>query len=151
MMNVSLVFSHFPHEYQSDRKDCGPTAVKIIAQYFGRNYSLSYLRELCGVTRKGVSFLGLTRAFETIGFLTHASEAGMQEMKDMITLPCIVHWNGRHFAVVYRVSKKHVFVSDPAKGFIKYDFDSFKKGWCTRPNEKGAFLAVELLNKNEIQ
>ena len=36
-----------------------------------------------------------------------------------------------------------LFASNPAKGLLKYDFESFKKGWCTRPNEKGAFLAVE--------
>ena len=95
------------------------------------------------MTNEGVSFLGLTRACEKIGLRTLASEAGMQEMKEIIILPCIVHWNESHFVVVYRVSRKYVFVSDPAKGLLKYDFESFKKGWCTRPNEKGAFLAVE--------
>ena len=56
--------------------------MKIIARYFGKGYSLAYLRELCGTTDEGVSFLGLIHACETIGLRTHASEAGMQEMKD---------------------------------------------------------------------
>jgi len=133
----------FPHVYQLDRKDCGPTSIKIIAEYFGKSYSLDYLKDLCGMTKKGVSFSGLICACQKIGLRTLASEAGMQEMIDIITLPCIIHWKECHFAVVYHVSKNHVFVSDPSKGLVKYDLDSFKLGWCTRRNEKGAFLAVE--------
>ena len=126
-----------------DIMDCGPACLKIIAKHFGKYYSLQYLRDLCGMTRIGVSFLDLTYACEKIGLRTLASEAGMQEMKNFITLPCIVHWNESHFVVVYAVSKKYVFVSDPASGLVKYDFANFKKGWCTRHEEKGAFLAVE--------
>ena len=101
------------------------------------------MRDLCGMTREGVSFLDLTYTCEKIGLRTLASEASMEEMRDLVTLPCIIHWNESHFVVVYHVSKKYVFVSDPAKGLVKYDFDSFEKGWCTRHGEKGAFLAVE--------
>ena len=94
------IFINFPHEYQKEKMDCGPTSVKVIAKYFGRDYSLPYLKDLCGMTREGVSFLGLIHACEKIGFRTLASEAGMQEIKSCIALPCIVHWNESHFVVV---------------------------------------------------
>ena len=126
-----------------DRMDCGPASIKIVAKHYGKYYSLQYLRDLCSMTREGVSFLDLTYTCEKIGLRTLASEANMDEMRDLITFPCIIHWNESHFVVVYRVTKKHVFVSDPALGLAKYDFERFKKGWCTRHQEKGAFLAVE--------
>ena len=138
-----MPLNRFPHEYQLDIMDCGPTSIKIIAKYYGKCYSLQYLRDLCGTTREGVSFLDLTYACEKIWLRTLASEANMEEMRNLITLPCIIHWNERHFMVVYHVTKKYVYVSDPASGLLKYDFVSFKKGWCTRHEEKGAFLAVE--------
>ena len=95
------------------------------------------------MTREGVSFLDLTYTCEKIGLRTLASDATIEEMRNIITLPCIIHWNESHFVVVYKVSRKHVFVSDPAKGLIKYDFDSFRKGWCKREGGTGAFMAVE--------
>lgn len=39
-----------------DAKDCGPACIKMIAKYYGKYYSLQYLRDLCGITREGVSF-----------------------------------------------------------------------------------------------
>ena len=42
----------FPHEYQLDSKDCGPACIKIIAKYYGRFFSLQYLRDICGVSGK---------------------------------------------------------------------------------------------------
>lgn len=46
----------FPHEFQMDAKDCGPASLMIIAKFYGKYYSLQYLRDLCGITREGVSF-----------------------------------------------------------------------------------------------
>jgi len=133
----------FPHEYQKRRIDCGPASIMMIANYYGKYYSLQYLDELCDLTCEGASLLGLIYTCEKIGFKTLASEAGMVVLRDLITLPCIIHWNKSHFVVVYKVTKKQVFVSDPAKGLLKYDFENFQKGWCTRNDKKGVFLAIE--------
>lgn len=46
-----------------DAKDCGLACLKIIAKY----YSLQYLRDLCGITKEGVSFLDIGYAAEKIG------------------------------------------------------------------------------------
>lgn len=64
---------NFPHEYQLDAKDCGPTCVKIIAKYYGRFYSLPYLRDLCGITREGVSFLTLAMPAKLLVYVPNVS------------------------------------------------------------------------------
>ena len=50
--------------------DCGPTCLRIIAAYYGKNYSLQGLREKCHISRQGVSLLGISDAAESIGFRT---------------------------------------------------------------------------------
>lgn len=59
--------TRFPEEYQMDAKDCVPACLKIIAKYYGKYYSLQYLRDLCGITREGVSFLDISYAADKIG------------------------------------------------------------------------------------
>lgn len=60
----------------------------------------------------------------------------------VIPLPCIVHWEDNHFIVVYKINHKQVFVSDPAKGLLKYSFENFQKGWL-KESKTGAVLAIE--------
>jgi ATP-binding cassette subfamily B protein len=131
----------FPHEYQLDAKDCGPACIKIIAKYFGQFYSLQYLRDLCAISREGVSLLDMAQACEHIGLRTISFKINFEELQK-IPLPCIVHWNNSHFIVVYKINRGQVFVSDPAKGLIKYDNETFKKGWLGN-NFKWAVLAIE--------
>ena len=82
---------NFPHEYQLDAKDCGPSCVKIIAKYYGRLYSLPYLRDLCGITREGVSFLDISDACEIIGLRTKCIKIDLATLQ-AIPLPCIIHY-----------------------------------------------------------
>ncbi len=133
----------FPFEYQLDSMDCGPACLKMIAKYFGKYYSLQYLRDLCGITREGVSFLDLSYGAEKIGLHTLAVKSDIQTLHEKVPLPCIVHWNNSHFIVVYKTTKQKVFVSDPAKGLLNYTYDEFKQGWYKEGEETGAILAIE--------
>ncbi|MFR9495631.1 MAG: peptidase domain-containing ABC transporter [Rikenellaceae bacterium] len=119
----------FPSYKQLDAMDCGPTCLKIIAQHYGRNYSLQNLRAKCHITREGVSLLGISDAAELIGLRATGVKITWKQLKDEMKLPCIVHWNQYHFIVVYKVDKKHVYVSDPAAGLLKYKVDKFQKSW----------------------
>jgi ATP-binding cassette subfamily B protein len=131
----------FPHEFQLDAKDCGPTCIKIISKFYGRFYSLSYLRDLCGITREGVSFLDISDACESISLRTKCIKIDFATLQT-IPLPCIVHWNNDHFIVLYKITKKQVFISDPAKGLLKYSIADFKQGWSGSTNI-GTALAIE--------
>lgn len=46
------LFRSFPIDYQMDSQDCGPSCLKMIAKYYGKYYSLQYLRDKCGITKK---------------------------------------------------------------------------------------------------
>nr|WP_052600372.1 cysteine peptidase family C39 domain-containing protein [Aureispira sp. CCB-QB1] len=62
----------FPFYKQLDAMDCGPTCLKMIAQWHGKSIPLQYLREKCYITREGVSMLGITEAEENISYRTIA-------------------------------------------------------------------------------
>ena len=123
----------FPHYTQLDAMDCGPTSLRIIAQYYGKHYSLQSLREKCHISREGVSLLGISDAAEAIGFRSTGVKLSWEQLCDEANLPCIVHWNQQHFVVVYRIAKRHgqwwVWVSDPASGLLKYSEAQFRKAW----------------------
>lgn len=138
-----MILKKFPFERQLDSMDCGPACLKIIAKYFGKYYSLQYLRDLCGITREGVSFLDLSYGAEKIGLHTLAVKADLKTLRDKVPFPCIVHWKNSHFIVVYKTSKQKIFVSDPARGLLGYSYNEFKDGWYKKEEETGAILAVE--------
>lgn len=135
--------NRFPVEYQMDSQDCGPASLKIIAKYFGKYYSLQYLRDKCGITKEGVSLLDISTGAESIGLRTLAVRCTIADVANTVPLPAIVFWKDSHFIVVYAADRKHVFVSDPAKGRIKYTHEEFRKGWYQKDEAHGVLLAVE--------
>lgn len=137
------MFKRFPVEYQMDSQDCGPASLKIIAKYFGKYYSLQYLRDQCGIRKEGVSMLDLSTGAENIGLRTLAIKCSIDNLVGRVPFPAIVFWNDNHFVVVYAANKRYVRVSDPAKGRVKYTHEQFRKGWYPKGEKQGKLLAVE--------
>jgi ATP-binding cassette subfamily B protein len=133
----------FPTERQLDSKDCGATCIKIIAKYYGKFYSLQYLRDKSGTRREGVSVADLSYTAESIGLRTLAFHCTITELEDKVPFPCIVHWRNSHFIVVYKIRKGKVYASDPARGLVSYTFEQFEKHWYQRDESKGAVVALE--------
>lgn len=94
-----------PHYKQLDAMDCGPTCLRMVAKFYGKSYSLQFLRTRSYITRAGVSMLGISDAAESIGFRTKGYRLTWEELRDEVPLPCIVHWKQRHFVVVYKIKK----------------------------------------------
>jgi ATP-binding cassette subfamily B protein len=128
--------------------DCGPSCLKMIAQSHGKQLPMQYLREKCYITREGVSMLGIVEAAETIGYRTIAVQLDYLKKGDVpglmqFPLPCVAYWEQRHFVVIYKISKTHVWVADPAQGKIKLNRSFFEKGWCDKKG-KGVVLGLEI-------
>lgn len=140
------MFKLFPFFHQHDAMDCGPTCLKMIAQYHGRTFSLEKLRELCRISKEGVSMLGISMAAESLGFKTLGVHINFHQLKDEVPMPCIVHWKQNHFVVVYRIKRGKVYVADPAHGLIKYDRKEFLSCWISTRNDdrpEGIALLLE--------
>ncbi len=141
----------FPFYKQLDAMDCGPSCLRMIAKYYGKTYSLQTLRDKSYITREGVSMLGISDAAEAIGFRSMGVRISFEQLMNEAPLPCIAHWKQNHFIVVYKISKKRngdviVYVSDPARGLIKFTKEEFMKGWANTKEggeEKGLCLLLE--------
>jgi ATP-binding cassette subfamily B protein len=158
----------FPIYKQPDLKDCGPTCLRIISKYYGRNIPLQEIRNLSETTREGSSLLGLSDAAENLGFKSLGVKIDFNTLAEEVPFPCIVHWNKQHFVVVYDIvkSKKYnvksitgkvqntsdnrhftIKISDPSYGLISYTQEEFIKNWigenADEHTEEGIALILE--------
>ena len=127
--------------------DCGPTCLRMVAKYYGKTYSLPFLREKCYIDKAGVSLRGISEAAELIGFRTVAVKLPLINERDLPSLseaplPAIVHWNQNHFIVLYKIGKKAVKVADPASGKVELTFEEFEKSYCAE-SKSGVALLLE--------
>lgn len=138
-----MVYRKFPIEYQMDSQDCGPACLKMVAKHFGRYYSLQHLRDRCGLTKDGVSLLDLGTGAESIGLHSLAIKCGVDDLVEKVPFPAIIFWRGNHFVVVYKANSRHVWVSDPTKGHVRYSVREFADGWYEKDCRSGVLLALE--------
>ncbi len=140
------MLSKFPFYLQHDAMDCGPACLRMISKYYGKSYSIEILREKTFVTREGVSLLGISDAAESIGLHTIGVRTNYEKLTNNVSLPCIAHWQQKHFVVIYRIKKENIFIADPASGLLKYNKREFLDGWLsTKGNgvDEGVLLLVE--------
>ncbi|MGQ8338640.1 peptidase domain-containing ABC transporter [Sunxiuqinia sp. A32] len=136
----------FPHYKQPDAMDCGPTCLRMIAKFYGRNFNLNFLREQSHISREGVSLLGISDAAEAIGMRSLGTKVSYEQLEKDVPKPCIVHWDQNHFVVVYHIAKGKVYVADPAFGLVRYDEAEFKKHWLAtvaKGEQKGICLLLQ--------
>lgn len=140
----------FPFFKQLDAMDCGPSCLRMIAKYYGKNFSVQQLREKSHILRTGVNLLGLSEAAESIGFRTTSVRTTIEKLKEQSKLPCIIHWNQEHFVVLYKIKRKKdkwfFYVADPAYGLLKYEEQEFRNCWITTVQggvEKGVAMMLE--------
>ena len=136
----------FPSYKQYDSKDCGPTALKIVAKHYGNYVSVEKLRELAETTRLGTSLQGITNAAEAIGLRTLPAKINLQQLQEA-PLPAVLHWNKNHFVVLYKITKTKLYISDPAHGLLTYNRNAFIKSWigvnANDTTEEGIVLLLE--------
>jgi ATP-binding cassette subfamily B protein len=135
----------FPIIKQVNSNDCGPTALAMVIQHFGRMPNLNILRESCELGKDGVNLLGIASAAESVGLRTLSVEISFEKLIKEAPLPCIIHWNQNHFVVVTPNSTlKKIEVADPAHGIIKYSREEFCKHWLqTTDDVPGIALLLE--------
>jgi ATP-binding cassette, subfamily B, bacterial len=138
--------NNFPHTLQRNQMDCGPTCLYMLCKHYGRSFSIEKLRELTEIGKEGVNILGISDAAEKIGFRTQVLQLTIQELKESIKLPCILHWSQNHFVVLYKIKANKYYIADPAKSLLQYSQQEFTKAWLSQQvnNEvTGIALSIE--------
>jgi ATP-binding cassette subfamily B protein len=116
----------------------------MIAKHHGKHYPIEHLREVCHITKYGVSMMSLSDGAEEIGFRTVGARLMKEQLFEKVPLPCIAHLHQNHFVIVYGITKKKVLVANPAKGLESWSKDHFLKDWFGSPQStEGLVLLLE--------
>ncbi len=117
----------YPFYAQQSSADCGAACLVMIGRYWGKQFSVNRLREQANVNRSGSSLRALAAAAESLGFSTRPVKASLDKFAQQ-PLPAIAHWKGKHYIVVYKITKKQVIIADPAIGQLSLTHAQFKEG-----------------------
>src|ERR1035437_856540 len=143
----------FPFFKQLYSMDCGPSCLRMVAKFYEKNYTLQSLRSRAFITKSGVSMLGISDAAETLGFRTRGYQLIWEKLRDEVPLPCLVHWNQRHFVVVYEIKKRRkINARSGGRGAQGTEQEAQGKGHWLRGKEYIVFVAdpaAGLLKYNE--
>jgi len=131
----------FPHYRQIEEKTCGPTCLYIISKYYSKRYSKKFIDNLCVIEKDGVSVLGMCNALKKMGFTIAAVKIPFNILIN-IKLPCIALLNNNHFIVIFKISTKKIYISDPASTLNNFLLNDFRKMWVINRNIKSNGIAI---------
>lgn len=136
----------YPFSRQLDSMDCGPACLQMVAKHHGCDFSLEELRQQTYLTPSGTTLLNLNHAAESIGFEALSVELSFDKLVAHAPLPCIAHWDRKHFVVVYQASSKKILIADPSKGLYSVNREKFSEHWL-RNSGLGAVLILQPTDK----
>ncbi|MEM6684665.1 MAG: cysteine peptidase family C39 domain-containing protein [Bacteroidota bacterium] len=138
----------FPLYLQKTPGECGPACLKMMSDFFGSDYSfetLALISEMHPYT--GTSMGDIADAASMIGLHNIAVKIDYQTLLDEVPYPAMLHWDGHHFLVVYKMDKDSVWLADPAKGYVTYSKEEFTPHWIVKDTlstlKEGYALLVE--------
>lgn len=121
---------------QLDETDCAAASIATLLCYYGKQVSVSNIREAIGTDKNGTSIYGIVAGLRHYCMKATAVNASSKKenlFTSRITLPCIAHvaseHNASHFVVLYEIKENSVSIADPDKGLIQLDRNSFLKIW----------------------
>lgn len=114
---------------QHDSTDCAAACLAMICLHYKKETSITKLRDIMGTDLKGTNLVGLSKCAHQLGFNSQAVKVTKEQFKTKYSLPAIAHvvtkqgmW---HFVVVFKITKKHVVIGDPATDLKKITLDEF--------------------------
>ena len=117
---------------QRDLKDCGACCILSILKYYDGYVPLEKIRDDTCTNVNGTTAYHIIKALGNYGF--DAMGVKVNTIFDQnIYLPAIAHVilkNGlQHFVVIYKISRNHIYLMDPAKGKVKMTIEEFQEIW----------------------
>jgi ATP-binding cassette, subfamily B, bacterial len=153
----------FPFYRQEDAKDCGPTCLKIISIFYGKDCDIGRIRDDAGLSEEGVSLFGLYTAALNLGFKAESVSLTFEELIGGPRTPAILHWGKDHFVVFFGTAvgtpgtpaisansatpgnPDVIMIADPANGITRLTREEFCQHWLKKPDAEGRPVGVALL------
>jgi ATP-binding cassette, subfamily B, bacterial CvaB/MchF/RaxB len=100
---------------QAEAAECGLACLAMIAAWHGYDTDLNTLRRRFPISLKGTTLKDLIDVASRIGLGSRALRCEPEELRQL-RLPCVLHWEFKHFVVLHRVKGNRFWLNDPAIG-----------------------------------
>jgi ATP-binding cassette subfamily B protein RaxB len=100
---------------QTEATECGLASLAMVAGYHGYQTDLASLRARHAVSLKGATLAHLMKIATALGLQARPVRLELQDL-ERLSLPCILHWDLKHFVVLQGVGRARIDILDPARG-----------------------------------
>lgn len=100
---------------QSEAAECGLACLAMVAGYHGLHTDLTTLRRRFPLSMNGATLADLAATGQALDLTSRAVRCDIEDFKHL-RLPCILHWEFKHFVVLAKVTANHALIFDPAVG-----------------------------------
>lgn len=115
---------------QMEALECGAASLAMILAYYKKYVPLEKLRLECSVSRDGCNAKNVLIAARHNGLVAKGfSYNDIDQLKENIKFPAIIHWNFNHFVVLCGFRKNFAIIADPASGMRKVPMEEFEKSF----------------------
>jgi ATP-binding cassette subfamily B protein len=118
----------FPFVRQIDSMDCGAACIAMVCRSFGHDVSMASIRQAVGTSTEGTTLRGLIRGGNELGLSMRAIKSSPERI-GTLPLPAIVHWQGNHWVVLYRIDGERARIADPGRGLRTVSRAEFSEHW----------------------
>ena len=113
--------------YQMEVSECGAASLSMVMGRYGVYVSPELLRVQTGVSRNGVNARNICDAASKNGFIANGYRRDIDKLLKRTAMPCIVHWDFRHFVVLEGCRLGKMYINDPASGRRSMKREEFEK------------------------
>lgn len=100
---------------QTEAAECGLACLAMIAGFHGHDIDMLSLRSRFPTSLRGVRLQDLMDIGNALGFASRPLQVDLEKLSHL-SLPCILHWDMRHFVVLTKVRGDAIEIVDPARG-----------------------------------
>ena len=100
---------------QTEASECGLACLAMIANFYGFNVDLTTIRAKYPISSRGINLSQMMEIATKLHLTSRAVKIDLEQL-DELNVPCILHWEMKHFVVLKKVSKNKVLIHDPAVG-----------------------------------
>lgn len=142
------------HKYrgQQGEKDCAVSCLYNIIRHYKGYISMEKLRDMLNTDNNGTSIYDITLVSNKLGLISDAYKCEINDLCSL-KLPVIAHIKVdkkyEHYVIIDKIKDDKLFVFDPIRGYINYDFDLFMEEWSNIiiTFDKGENIVYEKENK----
>lgn len=148
LLNFS-VKNNVPIILQSEVAECGLASLAMISSYHGAKVNLTPLRKIYSIDNSGLTLRQLINIANDLDFSCRALKCPIEKIENLV-LPCILHWDMKHFVVLTKIKKNTIYINDPALGRRKLSFDEFGECYTGVALELSKMSSFKKQDKREV-